>query len=57
MPTVDLDGWSLLMNFDNQSLDYNYIIITNDTDPDNISISQTDNVELDLNISDIFKSF
>ena len=28
MPTVDLDGWSLLMNFDNQSLDYNYIIIT-----------------------------
>ena len=56
MPTVDLDGWSLLMNFDNQSLDYNYIIITNDTDPDNISISQTDNVELDLNISDIFFS-
>ena len=56
MPTVDLDGWSLLMNFDNQSLDYNYIIITNDTDPDNISISLTDNVELDLNISDIFFS-
>ena len=56
MPTVDLDGWSLLMNFDNQSLDYNYIIITNDTDPDNISISQTDNVELDLNISDIIFS-
>ena len=54
MPTVDLDGWSLLMSFDNQLLNYDYIIITNDTDPDNISISQTNNVELDLNISNIF---
>ena len=56
LPTVDLNGWSLVMDFDNQILDYNYIINTNDTEPNSISISQTDNVELDLNISDIFFS-
>jgi len=56
LPTVDLDGWSLVMDFDNQFLDYNYTITTNDTEPNSISISQTDNVELDLNISEIFFS-
>ena len=56
LPTVDLNGWSLVMDFDNQILDYNYIINTNDTEPNSISISQTDNVELDLNISEIFFS-
>lgn len=54
--TVDLDGWSLVMDFDNQYLDYNYTITTDDTEPNSISISQTDNVELDLNISEIFFS-
>ena len=54
--TVDLDGWSLVMDFENQYLDYNYTITTDDTEPNNISISQTDNVELDLNISEIFFS-
>ena len=42
------------MEFDNQYLDYNYIINTNDTEPNSITISQSDNVELDLQISDIF---
>ena len=54
LPTVDLEGWSLVMEFDNQYLDYNYIINTNDTEPNSITISQLDNVELDLQISDIF---
>lgn len=54
--TVDLDGWSLVMDFDNQYLDYNYTITTDDTEPNSILISQTDNVELDLNISEIFFS-
>ena len=51
---MDLEGWSLVMEFDNQYLDYNYIINTNDTEPNSITISQSDNVELDLQISDIF---
>ena len=54
LPTVDLEGWSLIMEFDNQYLEYNYIINTNDTEPNSITISQLDNVELDLQISDIF---
>ena len=54
VPTVDLNGWSLLMDINDQYLDYNYIITTNNTEPNSIIISQTDNVELDLNISEIF---
>ena len=46
LPTVDLEGWSLVMEFDNQYLDYNYIINTNDTEPNSITISQLDNVNL-----------
>ena len=56
LPNVDLEGWSLVMDFDNQYLDYNYIITTDDTQPNSISILETDNVELDLNIFDIFFS-
>ena len=56
LPTVDLDGWSLTMDFNDQYLEYNYIINTDDTEPNSITISQTDNVELDLQISEIFFS-
>ena len=53
---MDLDGWSLTMDFNDQYLEYNYIINTDDTEPNSITISQTDNVELDLQISEIFFS-
>ena len=56
VPTVDMAGWTMTMDFVDQYLDYHYLITTTDTDPNSVTISQTDNVELDLGISDIYFS-
>jgi hypothetical protein len=49
-------GWTMTMDFVDQYLDYHYLITTTDTDPNSVTISQTDNVELDLGITDIYFS-
>ena len=54
VPTVDMAGWTMAMDFADQYLDYHYLINTADTDPNSVTISQTDNVELDLGITDIY---
>jgi len=54
VPTVDMAGWTMAMDFADQYLNYNYLITTADTDTNIITISQTDNVELDLGITDIY---
>jgi hypothetical protein len=54
MPTVDMAGWTMAMDFADQYLNYHYLINTADTDPNSVTISQTDNVELDLGITDIY---
>mgnify|MGYP003306189356 FL=1 len=56
VPTVDMAGWTMAMDFADQYLDYHYLITTTDTDPNSVTISQTDNVELDLGITDIYFS-
>ena len=56
VPTVDMAGWTMAMDFADQYLNYNYLITTADTDTNIITISQTDNVELDLGITDIYFS-
>ena len=56
VPTVDMAGWTMTMDFVDQYLDYHYLITTTDTDPNSVTISQTDNVELDLGITDIYFS-
>jgi len=56
VPTVDMAGWTMAMDFADQYLDYHYLITTADTDPNSVTISQTDNVELDLGITDIYFS-
>ena len=53
---VDMTGWTMAMDFADQYLNYHYLIITADTDTNIITISQTDNVELDLGITDIYFS-
>jgi len=53
---VDMTGWAMAMDFADQYLDYHYLITTADTDPNSVTISQTDNVELDLGITDIYFS-
>ena len=54
VPTVDMAGWTMAMDFADQYLDYHYLINTADTDPNSVTISQTDNVVLDLGITDIY---
>ena len=54
MPTLDMAGWTMAMDFADQYLNYHYLINTADTDPNSVTISQTDNVELDLGITDIY---
>ena len=54
VPTVDMADWTMAMDFADQYLDYHYLINTADTDPNSVTISQTDNVELDLGITDIY---
>jgi len=56
VPTVDMAGWTMAMDFADQYLNYNYLITTADTDPNSVTISQTDNVVLDLGITDIYFS-
>ena len=56
VPTVDMAGWTMAMDFADQYLNYNYLITTADTDPDSVTIFQTDNVELNLGITDIYFS-
>ena len=56
VPTVDMAGWTMAMDFADQYLNYNYLITTADTDPNSVTISQTDNVELNLGITDIYFS-
>ena len=56
VPIVDMAGWTMAMDFADQYLDYHYLITTADTDPNSVTISQTDNVELDLGITEIYFS-
>ena len=53
VPTADMAGWTMAMDYTDQRLEYHYLITTSDTDPNSVTISQTDNVELDLTITDI----
>ena len=53
---VDMTGWTMAMDFADQYLNYHYLITTADTDTNIVTISQTDNVELDLGITDIYFS-
>ena len=56
VPTANMSGWTMAMDYADQRLDYHYLITTNDTDPNNVPIDSSDNVELDLAILDIFFS-
>ena len=53
---VDMTGWTMTMDLADQFLNYHYLISTADTDTNIVTISQTDNVELDLGITDIYFS-
>ena len=53
---VDMTGWTMTMDLADQFLNYHYLITTADTDTNIVTISQTDNVELDLGITDIYFS-
>ena len=53
---VDMTGWTMTMDLGDQFLNYHYLITTADTDTNIVTISQTDNVELDLGITDIYFS-
>ena len=53
---VDMIGWTMTMDLADQFLNYHYLITTVDTDTNIVTISQTDNVELDLGITDIYFS-
>ena len=54
--TADMAGWTMTLDYADQRLDYHYLITTNDTDPNSVTIDSSDNVELDLAITDIFFS-
>ena len=56
VPTANMSGWTMAMDYADQRLNYHYLITTNDTDPNNVPIDSSDNVELDLAILDIFFS-
>ncbi len=49
----DLTGWSMTMDLDEQQLDYNTIIFTDDTDPEYVILDQSDSVQLELAITNI----
>jgi hypothetical protein len=53
---VDMTGWTMTMDLADQFLNYHYLITTADTDTNIVTISQTDNVELDLGITGIYFS-
>ena len=56
VPTANMSGWTMAMDYADQRLNYHCLITTNDTDPNNVPIDSSDNVELDLAITDIFFS-
>ena len=56
VPTANMSGWTMAMDYADQRLNYHYLITTNNTDPNNVPIDSSDNVELDLAILDIFFS-
>ena len=37
VPTVDMAGWTMTMDFVDQYLDYHYLITTTDTDPNSVT--------------------
>lgn len=49
-PKYSLNGASLVMNVNDQKVDYSYKIITQDTDPDKKQISENDGVTVDISI-------
>jgi len=49
-PKYSLNGASLVMNVNDQKVDYGYKIITQDTDPDKKQISENDGVTVDISI-------
>ena len=56
VPTADMAGWIMTLDYADQRLDYHYLITTNNTGPNSVTIDSSDNVELDLAITDIFFS-
>jgi hypothetical protein len=55
VPTANMSGWTMAMDYTDQSLDYHYLIITDSTGS-SVNIVSSDNVELNLAITDIFFS-
>ena len=53
LPTFDLSGWTIAMDFHEQQLEYHYLIITDDTDPEFVTLSELDKVDLELTITNI----
>ena len=53
VPTVNMSGWTMAMDYTDQSLDYHYLITTDSTGS-SVNIDSSDNVELNLAITDIF---
>jgi hypothetical protein len=49
-PKYSLNGASLVMNVNDQKVDYSYKITTQDTDPDKKQISENDGVTVDISI-------
>ena len=56
VPTADMAGWIMTLDYADQRLDYHYLITTNNTGQNSVTIDSSDNVELDLAITDIFFS-
>ena len=52
-PAFDLAGWTMSMEYTYQRLDYNYLVMTDATDPDYVLLDQSDDVALDLLITNI----
>lgn len=52
--TVDqvypLSGYFLVMDIDSQEVDYNYVITTEDTDPDKVQIDEDDDVTVEIDL-------
>ena len=53
VPTANMSGWTMAMDYTDQSLDYHYLITTDSTGS-SVNIDSSDNVELNLAITDIF---
>ncbi|UCH10369.1 MAG: hypothetical protein JSU61_00290, partial [Fidelibacterota bacterium] len=53
LPPFDLSGGTMAMDFHEQQLEYHYLIITDDTDPEFVTLNQLDQVVLELTITNI----